>query len=709
MQEKNGLLEKMKDRENLTRREISRLNFSYVGDEAGKQKLLIAEALAFWRLVKESDLALYERVWPEAFLSDENRLIRLVAMIVLMPTVPWRRILWRYNIDFQSRESFLRRLKPEQLEAIEANFADLAAERIPRAFSRWEVFTRGITVAKLKNHEIQHPVGRDQTKSAWSFNLKPFDFGFNAYPNGDRDDQAEFFVSTKKFLSAKSHENDFVVDKEFGGYWWLYRKARSNFVWRPNRSVELKQNICPGFWWTIIVHLWFWVISPALFIWEINTIHVSTSALQAQSWLNPTLLPFALLTPLWLFSALCRLIAQAFTWLVEDVLSENTVLYIKIGAMVFFTLFMALILISFMAVIYSKLVPVFGKLCTILLLLLAPTTIGVSGYKAYCKEENKKFPRKVKIAWVAQLILTLLVLTIVFHSQVFAAIVLVVSFLGHLIVRWGTILINDIKSIGLYWLVLAFPVGITLLTLITLRLSPEKQEKVFIALEKIAPYVVVCSICSLAALVMYSAGPLVGLLFLAIALLFSVASIRMMKEQNPARQKTKLIELYVRNKVSRHLRLPYELYLQNKKLLALPPEEQQRLLEESANLVHNLFYRCKYTEQLCYRQFVLALDHDTLERIKSVEDRLISQDEAIKERIFELLLNDPNMSFRNALRLARDGQKKREERKQKITASLKQIAGPFIFIWEVLCKLRFLYEQFNKRCPFIERPKNLWY
>jgi hypothetical protein len=45
----------------------------------------------------------------------------------------------------------------------------------------------------------------------------------------------------------------------------MYKTVRSNYVLFPNKDVKLSTHVCPGFWFTLLMHFLFWIISPVLF------------------------------------------------------------------------------------------------------------------------------------------------------------------------------------------------------------------------------------------------------------------------------------------------------------------------------------------------------------------------------------------------------------------------------------------------------------
>lgn len=285
------------------------LKFNYQGNECFEEAII--DALIFWNFIRKN---LTGESWKTRrnFLKDfsydieqkklAGRLQVVVAMIESLPDSLWRKILWKYNLDFMSFESFLRRLTHEQTDAIVRNYRELFEKNeIPEAFSWFDRFWRKISRDGLLADKINKEQ-RYQSKGAISYNLLGLDFGFNAYSKGVKDDTKVVEISPLRFLSRKEHADDFIVKQEDGGkYWWLYRKARSNYVWRSERQVKLKTHICPGFWYTFFIHALFWVISPVTFT------AVALSLISGLSWFKIALLALFSLTPLWLLAATIKM------------------------------------------------------------------------------------------------------------------------------------------------------------------------------------------------------------------------------------------------------------------------------------------------------------------------------------------------------------------------------------------------------------------
>ncbi|MBU0530731.1 MAG: hypothetical protein KKC05_03580, partial [Nanoarchaeota archaeon] len=320
----------------------SKMKFDYSRLPVSRYKRII-EALVFWEFVRVH-LGNFDWKTRREFLfhsinHSKNKLSSTIAMLESMPTSMFRRILWKYNIDFMFYakdpdnfvvfEHFLRRLEVSQTFMIEENFSDLFInKKVPRVFSRFSRFFKGITVDKLLAEESDGLKfeRRYARKGSWSYNLLDLGFGFNQYPEGGNSDYKNVEVSPLTFLSHKKHSDDFVVNTEFGLYWIFYRLARSNYVWFPNRDVRLKTHICPGFWYTLFIHFLFWIASPlaALFIGSILATYGLDMFLHPfSSWIGTglcVLLIPAAVTPLWLSIAALKFI---FSFIFRHILSKK--------------------------------------------------------------------------------------------------------------------------------------------------------------------------------------------------------------------------------------------------------------------------------------------------------------------------------------------------------------------------------------------------
>lgn len=277
---------------------------------AKKQKLDILEAEVFWRFFiaptsnqynfknvesnsnfarAELGILLYNvnttlkryEILTEIHDTTDNDYLKIVCKIIALPNVVWQELLYRKNIDFQSFESFLRRLKSDQIKAINIAHKEVFEKKVvPTIFSEDKVL-RGL-FKKIPTYEdiiteIYRFSQKYSSKGSMSYDLFNLDFGYGRYPNGLSDDTEVIERDLSRFISIKNHVNDFVVNKRDGIYWFMYQKARSNYVYKPNKEVELSTHICPGFWYTLMVHLLFWVISPLALIVGLTSVNIEYS------------------------------------------------------------------------------------------------------------------------------------------------------------------------------------------------------------------------------------------------------------------------------------------------------------------------------------------------------------------------------------------------------------------------------------------------
>lgn len=406
----------------------------------------IIDAMTLWEFIR-THLDLRQVSWEtrrkflEEFINHPIPHVRAIAMLESMPTSMFRRILWKYNIDFMFAdedinkghfvvfESFLRRLESEQMRVIKDNYNDLfVMNEIPRAFS-WKILVNSWRarfgrsrkeefVNQLLKEESNGPWfdKRYERKGSWSYNLLNLAFGFNRYPNGVFNDVRVIEISPLNFLSVKNHANDFVVNQEAGGiYWWLYKIARSNYAWHPNREVYLKTHICPGFWYTLFIHALFWIVSPIAAIGLLSII-ATAGIPPIFSWemlgFIGMLIP-GIVTPFWIVAAILRFMTrltlpekrrEAITkWANEH--DED------IGAaIVFFVILVAAAVIA--AIILRVTVQVFGWFGWIVGILMAVTIYLYLGYKVHLKEEHEKtnfmnFPKWLRITLVIAIVFIL--------------------------------------------------------------------------------------------------------------------------------------------------------------------------------------------------------------------------------------------------------------------------------------------------------------
>ncbi len=235
----------------------------------------IKQGVVFWKTIqklRQDDTV--DQDLLDGFLQSRATVgyTHVVKLMELLPTRVFRRMLWFYNIDFQSFESCLRRLTGEQKQAIEETYEDLFVRRVlPRCMKEglWNRVRqctpyKRVTVDSLLSQPEDHP--RYQTKGSIAYDFFAWGMGFNTYRMEKNDDPVPKQV-TRQFLSPKNHENDFTVNKEEGGiYWFLYKMSRGNYLWGKPEEVTLSRAICPGFYLTLLIWLMLIPCSPLLLL-----------------------------------------------------------------------------------------------------------------------------------------------------------------------------------------------------------------------------------------------------------------------------------------------------------------------------------------------------------------------------------------------------------------------------------------------------------
>lgn len=315
------------NREKFRSRTEKKLTFMYKTEDQLALKEVLVPALALWKFVrchvgdqfvyfgKRGDGHEKRKEFLRSFLADDNRYVRLVVMIELLPIAIWRRILWRANIDFVSHESFLRRLQPEHWLAIEANFVDLENRQQPRILTAKERKYPELQIERLLDTSTDIPHLRHDSKAAWTKNLFDFDFGFRCYPDGENNDRMVLATDDRRRMHTNDvTQKEFVVDEEFGRYMRLYTQVRSDYVFHRGAKVKLKDHICPGYWITMIALFVFFYLSPTMAI----GLAVTASWNHLPWWANVLLGIPAAVTPFWLVCA-----GLKFSWIGANRLVDN--------------------------------------------------------------------------------------------------------------------------------------------------------------------------------------------------------------------------------------------------------------------------------------------------------------------------------------------------------------------------------------------------
>lgn len=292
-------------------------------DYEEEQKRQLAQALFLWNFICKNATGVHDRREFLHFLSAiddkilHNRYAKVVAISECLPTSIWRALLWKENIDFLSFESFLRRLTETQRQAIATAYKELLEwKEIPKVIGlvkRVVGFFTGnrITIQKLLDEPLDAET-RYAKKGAIAGGEAPvrFGFGFGLYKNGTKDDSTEDDIGFSRFVQTKNHINDFVINQESGLYFWLYKFARSNYLLHPSKKVKLNQYVCPGFWYTIIWHLIFWILSPLLFAIFAPDMFSS----ETRTWHSIVLAILSLPTPLWILGSIAKFLFLLVPW-----------------------------------------------------------------------------------------------------------------------------------------------------------------------------------------------------------------------------------------------------------------------------------------------------------------------------------------------------------------------------------------------------------
>ncbi len=293
------------------------------GDMESKTRIIIA--LTFGKFIQESLWITANLSWDvnnkflAQFVNDDNEMLAVVAMIGSMSDNVLQRILWEYNIDFTTPEAFLRRLTSEQIQLIRNNYNELIAGHVPRAYNS----KRSLFGKKVNNKDLwpEDDWREWKSKGSWAYNLGNLDWGFNLYPGGANDDKQapkiKPFSAMAKFVSIKGDKEQFVVDDIDGKYWKFYKSAR-NYGLFPDKEITIGKHICPGFWYTFLVHFLFWIVSPVCLI---------ASAVLLQSnvtlWAVIPCLIMGVVTPLWCILATGKFLGGCIGNILEKMFSKT--------------------------------------------------------------------------------------------------------------------------------------------------------------------------------------------------------------------------------------------------------------------------------------------------------------------------------------------------------------------------------------------------
>lgn len=216
--------------------------------------------------------------------QERNSYKKVVYIIHLLPTKIFRKWLWHYNVDFQGRESFLRRLTREQMDSLFEHW-DLYQKDIPT--EQLPCFSEGWVNKVWQFFGLPYWFGeRMDKKSALAYDFGGTGMGFQLYPT-KTDEKADETLANQFFDSSsmsdsfwsllgldsvqyKAENNkpkgDFEVNKESGLYWYLYKTMRSNWFYNRDKTVVLGKHICPGVWATFSFWTFLLIVSPTCLI-----------------------------------------------------------------------------------------------------------------------------------------------------------------------------------------------------------------------------------------------------------------------------------------------------------------------------------------------------------------------------------------------------------------------------------------------------------
>lgn len=715
-----------------------------------KDKRVIIDALLFWEELRNQRLhgfddlstdTIIERLF-ELKIAKNNPLIKTIIMIEFLPTSAWRTLLWQENIDFMSYEAFLRRLSDEQKNAIEENFKDWQKKLVPRVFKKGlrnqlKVKLGIISYKKLKNEPYDYNK-RYTSKAAWAYNLLGLDFGFCLYPKGEASDQKIVNKSFTRFLSIKEHISDFVVNEENGKYWSMYKTARSNYAIRPNKEVEINTHICPGFWFTLIIHTLFWIVSPialvstGLSVWQFGL-----------SWesLSPAI--FALPMLVWTLFAIIRLIRDLFVNLFRLLRSINdhwlTKLSKKIAvgflSTVIFLWILLLIYYFFIVVVpiyYSLVLPIMGPLlATLVLFSILYYLFFLLGTIYFHEKKVYKFMLKTK--WLIYLTMIPLIA---------GAIGLIDAFLSHHVIALFVFLAESIwfwfttDALINTWLIIAGTFFASQIYFINI-----KDEEKFVRQSKLMMFLINAFIIITTgfffALWLREGFLTLGVIghitvfILALIIISTAIHLIINSEINKktinkrkaahnflanlfGKYNKKLFKGLLNNQISQDYalldniaQLANRLFMEDSELkkefifliLNLPDKKIRKIIDHQVHLFNlkeesiDIFIKGKYRSNLLYLYFVinhLIKDGYSLKKAKLKTDEEIEKiNKAYSKRI-----------------------KEKNERRIIITQKIDKILSPFVWlfrkIYRFFATLNYLWVYFNKICPYKMKTKVLY-
>ena len=721
-------------------------SFPYGADEISQnEKKKMVTGLLFWHFMrhvvskksrsemKKTRRSLFDIIKNQPA-AKENRYLTIVAMIESLPNTVWRKLLWRENIDFVSFEACLRRLNNEQIKAIEENYDDLFssqhAARIPRVFKKsWrdktKIFFGKITVNSILK-EKYNLEKRYQSKGAYAFNLLGLDFGFSLYPKGNNNDIQITNKKLTRFLSAKEHINDFIVNQEDGKYWWLYKKVRSNYAFFPNKEVQIKTHICPGFWKTLIIQALFWIVSPLALI-------ATGAAIMQNGISEQTLAPAILALPMiiWGLAALLRLlfnfglqplwkrvINPAWQWTQKNK-RMNFIIYpfFAIFLLAFFGV-CAFMFFNLIWIIFKALLPIAGPLLTVLFLL---SLLFYIFFLLVCVGKEKPLFRYKNMPKFLKLAIPFPIAAL--------AIVLFDKYLTYVLVNF---FVEAAKSIWfLYtdnlllanWLIL---ISIFFGVFTYFFLTFTDDEKRFVKYERLFTLLIGGVALVIGAIyftmILQSdvfSAPWSGIIILLIIILVTLSFLmkkRVNKENIEEREELRktLFALDIADRVSGAY---VTMLLKSSWLNKLEPAKKKEMLEV-ITILAGAFFRHGGSSREDF--FELLVNKGS----QKILDTLVMHSQAIKNAytpyekwvMIKMLCN--GKSLRQAEKFIERKQTVKQKTNQTVKIFFRILLWPIKYVakkiwwflkkvWEIISTLRFLWELFNKLCPYVSEQKLL--
>jgi len=741
--------------------------------EAIKEKII--EALSMWKFIAK--YFVWEKTKGETTkekwenrrkdlsvllaANTDNYYIQLLIMLESMPTPAFRKIIWSYNIDFMSLESFFRRLTETQRVGIATAYREFWHNQIvPEIFPRRGWFAKKVSREDLLSTEFNERV-RYASAGSMSYNLLGMDFGFNAYPKGINDDTKIVEISPLRFLSVKNHADDFIVNQEDGIYFRLYKAARSNYVICPDKKVELKTHVCPGFWYTMIVHFIFWVVSP---LWAISSLSTwLAGGFSPWPWylIVLSVLP-GVVTPLWLFLAGVKYLVNKYLSKAVKAVNEFYCRHKKSIADKFFVILIIAIGLSLLqgiGALYrliqiqngSELIQMSIFLLWALLWLVRGTIHVVVDINKWEKPES--WLRRVRISiWVlASILFANLIFGLRYQiwNFVIAAAIWIYGLIYGLLAGLVVGIMMFFQATGLLALVLLIPVAIAI---IVWRLDTrEKKAKIgkiwmttgLLRIVNILTFLFFAAsvLMSLYAMVSLS-WSVINIFILIIAAAVGVSlfieSVVIWSMKPEVRQASDLVSRLndrFRFRKSEE-RIDREEILKNPWLISLPPAEREKQVDKILDLVFSFFDYCqttrfRYTLKLILRHMngiSLGMIQKALGDLRGLKGD-ISKYDVFAKMVF-------GHDFSKAVSLVADEMEKEKafelmwekrwlKTKKVFRTIFHPLALPFVWVsrgmvwimlgvvWLVDKAIEFfktfyrLYQLFNKRCPYVAPVRRL--